>query len=86
MKERKLSPPVLLVIEDSDEDYATFQRAITLTRLEHTLHRCRDGDEALEFLFHKKSEDFLEPRPALIMLDLNLPGVDGRDILAFIKS
>ena len=86
MKERVLTPPVLLVSEDSDEDYATFERAIALTRLEHTLHRCRDGDEALEFLFQNRPQAFLDHRPSLIMLDLNLPGIDGRDILAFIKS
>ena len=86
MKEHALSPPVLLVIEDSDEDYATFQRALSLTRLQASIHRCRDGDEALEFLFERTPEEFRRLRPSLIMLDLNLPGIDGRDILAFIKG
>lgn len=80
-------PPMLLLIEDSDEDYAAFERAIRLTRLNHTLHRCRDGDEALEFLLRDlQSASPAKQRPSLIMLHLNLPGIDGRDVLAYIKG
>jgi CheY-like chemotaxis protein len=80
-------PPVILLIEDSDEDYTAFARAIRLTGLQHTLHRCRDGDEAWEFLFQQ--DHHINPRatpcPSLILLDLNLPGTDGREMLARVK-
>ncbi|MGH9845238.1 MAG: response regulator [Blastocatellia bacterium] len=80
-------PPVVLLIEDSDEDYTAFARAIRLTGLEHTLHRCRDGDEALAFLFQQgpHAGPRTTPRPSLILLDLNLPGTDGREVLARVK-
>ena len=80
--------PIILLIEDSDEDYVAFSRSMDRTGLKHTLHRCRDGDEALEFLFLRGRHANREtaPRPSLILLDLNLPGTDGREVLARVKQ
>lgn len=49
---------------------------------------CEDGDEALDYLYRRGaySDARKAPRPALILLDLNLPGVDGREVLAEIKA
>ena len=79
--------PHILLIEDSDEDFMAFARCIERTGLKHTLHRCRDGDEALEFLFlrGRYADPQAAPRPSLILLDLNLPGTDGREVLAQVK-
>lgn len=77
----------ILLIEDSDEDYLTLVRAWQQTGLTNPLYRCGNGDEALEYLHRtgRYAQPNNAPRPALILLDLNLPGTDGREILAQIK-
>jgi DNA-binding response OmpR family regulator len=77
----------LLVVEDSDEDFATLIRAIDrASTQEITIHRCIDGDDALDFLnLEGKYSSEVRPSLSLIILDLNLPGTDGREVLASIK-
>ena len=78
----------LLLVEDSDEDFEAFGRIIRKSAVTHPIYRCSDGDEALDFLY-KTGEyaNFTQtPRPAIIVLDLNLPGTDGREVLAQIKQ
>lgn len=78
----------LLIIEDSDEDFAALSRVMAQANLSHPIYRCEDGEEALDFLYHQgeyQKED-LAPRPSLIILDLNLPGTDGREVLAELKQ
>jgi CheY-like chemotaxis protein len=78
----------LLVIEDSDEDFAAFERVIHKSPLLHTIYRCTNGDDALDFL--RQTGDYTDsdkaPRPGMILLDLNLPGTDGREVLEEIKQ
>lgn len=78
----------LLIVEDSDEDFAALSRTITEANVNSPIYRCEDGEEALEFLFHEGEyqDTELYPRPALILLDLNLPGTDGRDVLDSLKQ
>ena len=78
------SQPILLV-EDSPEDFETTQRAFRRSGLKNPIFRCPDGDEALDFLFQRGSHAGA-PRPGVILLDLNLPGTDGREVLAEIKA
>ena len=87
MDERTHTTPVILLIEDSDEDYAAFQRALHGAAVPVSLHRCTRGDAALEYLHRQGRFAVPEraPRPALVLLDLNLPGTDGRELLAAIK-
>lgn len=79
--------PVLL-IEDSDEDYEVTLRVFKMAGLSNPIYRCNNGDSALDYLHRRPPYDSPEkaPRPAVILLDLNLPGTDGREILDEIKS
>ena len=78
----------LLVIEDSDEDFAALARIITKAKILSSVYRCEDGESALDFLYHQGEyqDQHLSPRPSLIVLDLNLPGTDGREVLTEIKQ
>ncbi len=79
----KVQPP-LLIVEDSDEDFEAFQRFLRQSPLPIPVYRCRNGDQALAFLYHTDLES--APRPGVILLDLNLPGTDGREVLRRIKQ
>lgn len=80
------SQPILL-IEDSPEDYEATLRAFKRSGLRNPLYRCADGDEALDFLYRRGAyrSPGEAPRPGIILLDLNLPGTDGREVLEVIK-
>src|SRR4051812_17902812 len=79
--------PILLV-EDSDEDYAITKRSFAKAGLINPLFRVADGEAALDFLYRRGeySEGADAPRPGVILLDLNLPGTDGREVLKVIKQ
>ena len=78
----------LLLIEDSDEDVAATVRGLRREGLTLVLHRCTTGDQALDYLYQRGhyAANTRAPRPHLILLDLNLPGTDGRALLAVIKD
>jgi len=78
----------ILVVENSPEDYEAMRRAFKKTGLDNPVCYCADGDEALDFLYRRGVyvDEGSAPRPTLILLDLNLPGTDGRQILAEIKQ
>jgi CheY-like chemotaxis protein len=79
---------LILLVEDSDEDYESTVRAFRKVRMANRLFRCEDGEQVLDYLFRRGvySDPDKSPRPALILLDLNLPGTDGRTILSQIKK
>lgn len=79
--------PILLV-EDSPEDFETTERAFRKSGLRNPIFRCSDGEEALDYLFRRGqyADPAKSPRPGVILLDLNLPGTDGREVLAEIKA
>ncbi|MBF2009714.1 MAG: response regulator [Chlorogloeopsis fritschii C42_A2020_084] len=78
----------ILVIEDSDEDFEALQRMMRHQQVVNPIFRCTDGDDALDFLYHTGAyqEPQFAPRPSFILLDLNLPGTDGREVLEQIKQ
>jgi CheY-like chemotaxis protein len=77
-------PMEILLIEDNFTDAALTIRALERGNVRHRLTLVRDGAEALEFL--KRQGRFARaPRPDLVLLDLNLPKIDGRELLASIK-
>jgi CheY-like chemotaxis protein len=76
----------ILLVEDNPADVRLTEEALkeaanALTRL----HVAMDGAAALDFL-HRRGEHTGAPRPDLMLLDLNLPRVDGRQVLAQVKS
>ncbi|MEV8403151.1 response regulator [Streptomyces niveus] len=78
-------PVEVLLVEDDAGDELMTREAFEDNRIGNTLHVVRDGLEALDFLYQR--EDYTEaPRPDLILLDLNLPKYDGRQVLEKIKS
>ncbi|MBE2316534.1 response regulator [Solirubrobacter sp. CPCC 204708] len=78
MEARALQP--LAVIEDSDEDFEALSRVLRETTAYDGVKRYVSGEEALAGLLEGRDR-----RPALILLDLNLPGIRGIDVLAALK-
>jgi two-component system, chemotaxis family, response regulator Rcp1 len=75
----------VLLIEDSPGDVRLTQEAFRDSHISIRLHVVIDGVEAMDFL-RRKGAYFDAPRPDLILLDLNLPKMDGRQVLARIKE
>ncbi|MFP4013134.1 MAG: response regulator [Chitinispirillaceae bacterium] len=78
-------PIELLLVEDSPSDVRLTVEALKEAKVKNTLHVVTDGVEALRFL-RREGEYGSYPKPDLILLDLNLPKKDGREVLAEIKE
>ncbi len=75
----------ILMVEDNEGDVILATEALSGAKIANRLSVVQNGAEALEFLYRRgKYSD--APRPDLILLDLNLPGTDGREVLAKIKA
>ncbi len=79
------NPIEILLIEDNPADIRLTQEAFREARLQNTIHVVQDGVNAMAFI--RQTAPFQQaPRPDLILLDLNLPKKDGREVLKEIKS
>ena len=79
----------ILIVDDSDDDYDATVRALRRgEKSNHPLHRCQNGREALDYLYGRRA--YAAPnnvsRPGIMLLDLNMPGIDGREVLATVKN
>lgn len=77
--------PVVLVVEDNPPDARLIDELLKAGPLAKTVHLVGSGDEAMSFL-RRRGAYADAPRPQLVVLDLNLPGCDGRDVLSDIKN
>lgn len=78
-------PIEVLLVEDDPGDVLLIREAFEDNKVANRLHVVADGVEALDFM-RQNGEHADAPRPDLVLLDLNLPRKDGREVLAEVKS
>ena len=78
----------ILLVEDNLDDITITKKALKEAKLVNRLHVVRDGQEALDFLQHQGQyqDSATSPKPGLILLDINLPKLNGIEVLAYIKQ
>lgn len=81
----KMRPVEILLVEDSPTDAMFAQEALEYSKVCNNLHIVTDGVEAMGFL-RREGKYATAPRPDVILLDLNLPKMDGREVLDKIKG
>jgi len=85
-RQQQGAPPVeILLVEDNPGDHRLTQEALREGKVYNNLHWAKDGVEALDFL-NRRGKHAAAPRPDIILLDLNLPKKDGREVLSEIKG
>jgi len=86
--QRAPSLPGILLVEDNIDDYEAAVRSFKEAHLDNPVYWCKSGKDAMDYLKHegKYTGDSASSKPALILLDLNMPGIDGRKALTLIKQ
>lgn len=82
-------PPIdILLVEDNIDDVELTVMALRRGKISNNMHVVRDGEEALNYLFHRGNykEKEKSPRPGLILLDIKLPKINGMEVLKQIKN
>ena len=84
----KAKAAVILLAEDDRGDQELTRRALEQGKIRNELRVVEDGEEALAYLYRrgKYKDPATSPRPDLLLLDLNLPRVDGRQVLEKVRS
>jgi two-component system, chemotaxis family, response regulator Rcp1 len=80
-----VQPVEILLVEDNPVDVMITRGAFNGGRICNNMHVVEDGEEAMDFL-HKRGKYSSAPSPEIILLDLNLPRKDGREVLAEVKG
>lgn len=81
-------PFIILLAEDDPDDCYLIGEALDESRIENRLYIVEDGEQLLDYLYHRGKYSDLEqwPAPSLLLLDLNMPLKDGREALAEIRT
>ncbi len=78
-------PIEVLLVEDDQGDILLTREAFELNKVRNRLHVVNDGEQAMAFL--RQEDGYADvPRPDLVLLDLNLPKMDGREVLREVKA
>lgn len=85
MAQESGAPIEILLVEDNPGDVRLTQEAVREARIRNTLNVVNDGEQAIAYV-RRQGEYADRPRPDLILLDLNLPRKDGREVLQDLKS
>jgi CheY-like chemotaxis protein len=85
---RKKKSIIILIADDDPDDQLLIQEALTESQLNIHFYFVEDGEELLDYLYHRgdHANKTTSPRPSLILLDLNMPKKDGREVLNEIKT
>jgi CheY-like chemotaxis protein len=89
MLARKKIPISILICDDDEDDRMLTQQALERAHISNALHFVEDGEQCLDYLYQRgefAGETGLAPRPGLVLLDLNMPKLGGREVLTVIKS
>lgn len=88
MSSQSKEPFIILMADDDEDDRLLTQAALEESGFGNQLYFVQDGEELLDFLFHRGAytDTSRAPRPTLILLDLNMPKKDGREALNEIKA
>jgi CheY-like chemotaxis protein len=87
-EQNKPRPITILMADDDAEDCDMARAALAKNHLLNYFVAVSDGEELLDYLYHRRawSDEAGSPRPGMILLDLNMPKMDGREALASIKE
>ena len=84
-KDPDARPIEILLVEDDEGDVLLTTEALEASKITNNMHVARNGEEALKFL--RQQDGYADaPRPDIVLLDLNLPRVDGREVLSQVKA
>lgn len=88
MSEHRTASQSILLVEDNEDDFEATTRAFRRANLHNPIVWCRSGRDAIDFLKHEGAykQGGEQSRPGIILLDLNMPGMDGRRTLELIKQ
>ena len=79
--------PIILMADDDPDDRMLMKEALEENKFPHSVHFVADGAELLDYLYKRGRFGFEQTfRPNLILLDLNMPKIDGLEVLAYIKA